>query len=94
MSAEQELSDARPRTQKFRRASRANALSPEQKSRQATVTAAAWGFFVNGPAMIAFLNGEHPDLGGRPLDLAVNSDAGLDAVLRTLRMRDPQPARG
>jgi len=94
LSAEQALSDARPHTQRFRRTSRANALSPEQKGRQAAVTAAAWSFFGNGPTMIAFLNGNHPDLGGRPLDLAVNSDAGLDAVLTTLRKPVPEPVGG
>lgn len=53
------------------------------------MTAAAWRFYKAGAAMIAFLNGEHPELGGRPLDLAVNSDKGLAAVLTML-----QPAVG
>lgn len=35
--------------------------------------------------MIAFLNAANADLGGRPLDLAVDSDEGLEAVLRLLR---------
>jgi len=75
---------ARPHTQQFRRAARPAALSADQKRRQAVVTAAAWKSFGAGASMIAFLNAEHAGLGGRPMDLAVNSDAGLAAVLDAL----------
>lgn len=88
MNAPEAPAGDRPRTQQFRRSVRKPALSAEQKQRQATVTAAAWRAFTSGQPMIAFLNSEHADLGARPLDVAINSDDGLAAVLRLL----PAPA--
>lgn len=34
---------------------------------------------------MAFLNTHHPELGGRPLDIATGSEAGLAAVEATLK---------
>ena len=74
----------RPHTQRFRRSSRSPALSADQKRRQAAVTDAAWRAFRAGNTMASFLNTEDLHLGGRPLDLAIDSDHGLTAVLAAL----------
>ena len=85
MSAEEVPPEkAKRQTQQFKRAGTKSVLSPEQKRRQAAVTDKAWRFFGSGSGMIAFLNGQHDELGGRPLDLAVNSEEGLHAVLAIL----------
>ena len=73
------------RTQQFRRANPKTALTADQKRRQAAVTDAAWRAYKSRDAMIAFLNTDDAQLGGRPLDLAVDSDDGLDAILVRLR---------
>lgn len=68
-------------------------MSPDEHRRQAAVTDAAWRRFRAGPAMIAFLNNDHADLGGRPLALSIGSDEGLQAVLTLLdRDTDAQDA--
>ena len=85
MSAEQAPPERATRpTQQFKRSGSKSVLSPDQKRRQAAVTDKAWRFFGNGSGMIAFLNQQHHELGGRPLDLAVNSEEGLLAVLAVL----------
>ncbi|MBB5714334.1 antitoxin Xre/MbcA/ParS toxin-binding domain-containing protein [Sphingomonas aerophila] len=75
---------AKRQTQQFKRSGSKSVLSPDQKRRQAAVTDKAWRFFGSGTGMIAFLNEQHAELGGRPLDLAVNSEEGLHAVLAVL----------
>lgn len=62
------------------------------KRRQAVITDAAWGHYLSGPPMINFLNVEHPELGGRPLDVAMNSDEGLKAVLEILSATKAAPS--
>ena len=71
-------------TQRFRRHG-GPVLSVDQKRRQASVTAAAWKTFGSRDPMIAFLNTVDERLGGRPLDLAVNGEDGLNTVLAELR---------
>ena len=72
-------------TQRFRRATGSAVLTTEQKDRQAKVTGAAWTRFGARDPMMAFLNTDDPRLGGRPLDLAVNGEEGLRAVLAALK---------
>lgn len=86
--------DKKPHTQQFRRAARPSALSPEQKRRQAVITDAAWRRFGQAAPMMAFLNSAHDDLIGRPLDIAVDSDAGLNAVLVALTSLEAADSRG
>lgn len=56
-------------------------MMPRQDAaRQARVAALAWSTFGDRERVMAFLNADHPQLGGRPLDLAIASDAGLNRV--------------
>lgn len=64
---------------RFRRARKGPVLSREQGVRQGRVVKSALAVFGSADAL-AFLNAHHAGLGGRPLDLAVASDAGLGAV--------------
>lgn len=74
-------------------------LSHDQRSRQGRVVKSALAALGNSGAL-AFLNRHHDGLCGRPLDLAVGSDAGLAAVEAVLGVnkpagrRDREAARG
>ena len=54
-------------------------LAPDAVERQSRVTLLAWNL-LGADAAIAFLNAYHASLDGRPLDLAVASADGCDAV--------------
>jgi uncharacterized protein (DUF2384 family) len=63
----------------WKRRPKTPALPRDQAVRQGEITRLA--FLVLGrERAIAFLNSDHPTLGGRPLDLATGSDAGRDSV--------------
>jgi uncharacterized protein (DUF2384 family) len=53
-------------------------------ARQARVMGLAWTAFGSRDGVMAFLNGDHAELGARPLDLAIASDAGLARVEQAL----------
>lgn len=55
-------------------------LSPAEAERQGRASRLAFEALGGSAGAIAFLNGEHPDLGGRPLDIATRSPEGLVAV--------------
>ena len=55
-------------------------LAPEKGVRQGRAVRAAQAGLGSTEAVLAFLNTAHAGLGGRPLDLALASDAGLAAV--------------
>lgn len=55
-------------------------LSPEEGIRQGRAARAAQAALGSVDEVRAFLNNRHEGLGGRPLDLAIASDAGLMAV--------------
>ena len=55
-------------------------LSHAEQVRQGRVVKSAQAALVTADAVRAFLNTHHDGLRGRPLDLAVASDAGLLAV--------------
>lgn len=76
---------AKPQTQRFRRTAVRVMITPEQRRRQASVMRAALDTMVSGDAIKAFLNDDHHELGGRPLDVAMASDAGLAAVEARIR---------
>ena len=59
-------------------------LSPEQATRQGHVAREAWATLGSREAVMTFLNVHHDVLDGRPLDLAVDSDAGLARVRSVL----------
>lgn len=66
-------------------------LSADAAERQGRVSRLAFDTLGRPDAVIAFLNTHDERLGGRPLDLAVESVAGLAAVEAALIMlRSPQ----
>lgn len=69
---------ARKGTMRFRR-SNAQRLPPEDAKRQGDITRLAF-LLLGRDAAIAFLNTDHAELGGRPLDLATASDVGRNRV--------------
>jgi len=76
----------KPQTQRFRRVQTGPRLAPESAERQSRIALMAWELL--GPdAAIAFLNGHNDDLGARPLDLAIASTAGFEAVERAIGER-------
>jgi flagellar basal body rod protein FlgF len=69
----------------FRKAIRRPPVSPQVAARQARLLRATQAALVTADATRDFLNNEHAELGGRPLDIALHSDAGLLAVERVIR---------
>jgi uncharacterized protein (DUF2384 family) len=59
-------------------------LTAPEVARQGQVVRMAIDALTAPGAATAFLNTLHPDLGGRPLDLAIASEEGLRAVEATL----------
>jgi hypothetical protein len=64
----------------FRKSASGPVLSPAQFARQGRAVRAASAALTDMDAVRVFLNSHHAGLHGRPLDLAVASDAGLAAV--------------
>lgn len=62
-------------------------LSVEEAARQGRVARLAWEKMPAAGAAVAFLNTHDEGLGGRPIDLAVASDAGLRAVEEAIAAR-------
>lgn len=72
----------------WRRRLRSNPIPKDQVVRQGGITSLAFRILGRDEA-IAFLNSESPGLGGRPLAVATDSDAGLLKVETELeRIRD------
>ena len=65
---------------RFRKASLGPRLSWEEQVRQGRIVRSAQAALVSTDAVRSFLNTHHDELRGRPLDLAVASEAGLVAV--------------
>lgn len=75
-----------PKRKMFRNKFTMVRLAPDAVERQSRITLRAWNLL--GPdAAIAFLNSHSEPLDGRPLDLAVASAAGFEAVERELAAR-------
>jgi uncharacterized protein (DUF2384 family) len=62
------------------RKSKAPRLAPDEQVRQGQVVKLAHSGLPDMEAVRDFLNTHHDGLGGRPLDVATASDAGLRAV--------------
>ncbi|MGE3146838.1 MAG: antitoxin Xre/MbcA/ParS toxin-binding domain-containing protein [Pseudorhodoplanes sp.] len=69
----------------FRKATRRPPVSRDVAARQARLLKATQAALVTADATREFLNNEHAALGGRPLDIALHSDAGLLAVEQAIR---------
>lgn len=75
----------RPRSMGFRARHNPPLCTPQQSRRQSDLIQAAWRHFGEAAPMIAFLNSRHSALEGQPLQLAIESDDGLERVERLLR---------
>ncbi|WP_198161782.1 antitoxin Xre/MbcA/ParS toxin-binding domain-containing protein [Sphingomonas sp. TDK1] len=60
--------------------------SPDSLERQSRVALLAWNL-LGGDAAVRFLNSHDEALGGRPLDLAVASPVGCEAVEQAINAR-------
>jgi uncharacterized protein (DUF2384 family) len=74
----EQASPARRGMMRFRKTN-AQRLPPEDAKRQGEITRLAF-LLLGREAAIDFLNTAHAGLGGRPLDLAIASDAGRNSV--------------
>lgn len=82
-----ETSTAKPEIKRFRRRFDTVRLSPDAAARQGKAATLAWQALGDRDAVIAFLNTHDDALGGRPIDLAVESASGLEAVAQLLATR-------
>jgi len=82
-----EASTGKPEYKRFRRRFDAVRLSPEAAARQGKAATLAFEKFRDSAAVVAFLNTHDDALGGRPIDLAVESADGLKAVEAALAAR-------
>jgi uncharacterized protein (DUF2384 family) len=77
---EASASTGKPEYKRFRRRFDTVRLSPEAAARQGKAATLAFEKFRDSAAVVAFLNTHNDALGGRPIDLAVESPEGLKAV--------------
>lgn len=77
----------------FQKRSTQPRLSAAQAARQGRVSQLAFTALRQPQAVIAFLNTHNDELGGRPIDLAVASHAGLLSVERALAAMPAAPAK-
>lgn len=71
----------------FRNKYGAPRLSPEAAARQGRAARLAFEKMPEAGAAVAFLNTHDEAMGGRPIDLAVESDAGLLTVEQAIAAR-------
>jgi uncharacterized protein (DUF2384 family) len=69
----------------FRKTRKNPLQTPDRSRRQASVVQSAWRHFGEPGPVIAFLNTRHAGLEGQPLELAIESDEGLDRVETLLK---------
>jgi len=75
----------RPRSMVFRKRRSSPLPTAEQSRRQSNLIQSAWRHFGEAAPVIAFLNTRHAALEGQPLQLAIDSDDGLERVEQLLR---------
>lgn len=63
-------------------------MPAEAAARQGRVAMLAWEKLGDGEAVKVFLNTHDAELGGRPIDVATESDAGLATVGAAIAARD------
>ena len=90
MDPEQPAAPKKPEFKRFRAKFNALKLTPDQANRQGQVARNAWAALGDREAVMQFLNTHDEALGGRPLDLAVESAEGLSAVERAMTERAAQ----
>ncbi|MES2444321.1 MAG: antitoxin Xre/MbcA/ParS toxin-binding domain-containing protein [Pseudomonadota bacterium] len=86
-AAEPAATPGKPEYKRFRKRFDTVRLSPEAAARQGKAATLAFEKFRESAAVVAFLNTHDDALGGRPIDLAVESAEGLKAVEAALAAR-------
>lgn len=76
----------KPRTMRFRRSDTPR-LDSEHAGRQGLIVRRAFELLGGRDAAMAFLNTEDTALGGRPLDIAMASEAGFQSIEDAMRLR-------
>ena len=71
---------------RFRRSAR-DCPSPAVLDRQGRIAILAFGAFANRDEARAFLNEDNQTLGGRPIDIAGETDEGFESIAAALRAR-------
>ena len=79
----------KPRTMRFRRSNAPN-LESGQADRQGLIARLAFELLGGRDAAMAFLNEDDAKLGGRPLDIAMASDAGFKSIEDAMRARSKE----
>lgn len=79
------VNSRRPRNMAFRKRRNSPLPTPDQSRRQNELIQSAWRHFGEAAPMIAFLNSRHAVLEGQPLQLAIESDDGLERVEQLLK---------
>lgn len=69
----------------FRKTSKKSLQTSEESRRQANVLQSAWRHLGEPGPVIAFLNTRHAGLEAQPLQLAIESDEGLERVETLLK---------
>lgn len=64
-------------------------MDPAAAGRQGRAVSLAFAAFGDSNAVMRFLNSPHPELGERPIDLAVGSASGLALVEQAIASRPP-----
>lgn len=80
------------RTNPFRGNRRATPLTPEAARRQGAISTLAFRLLGGRSPALDFLNVDNPRVGGRPLAIATQSDAGFASVEREIRAQSSLPA--
>lgn len=73
----------------FRRNADMPMLARDEAERQGRIVGRACHWLGNGPAALAFLNQHNEQLNGRPIDIAIASPVGFDAVESVLSAIGP-----
>ena len=82
---------ANVRKSPFRRNRGVAPLAPERARRQGAISALAFRLLGGRDPALAFLNTEDAALGGRPIAVATQSEAGYASIEREIRARSAFP---
>jgi uncharacterized protein (DUF2384 family) len=88
MAASESLYEQKPKRRNFASRSQQPRLSVEEAARQGRIVTSALRHFPTASAAMTYLNNEQPDM-GRPLDVAIGSEAGLVSVETALTLISP-----
>lgn len=82
---------SKPAKRIFRKSYGVTRFDPGSAERQSKAALFAWKVFGGKESATAFLNNHDEKLGARPIDLAIASEAGLQAVMDEIVTRQYPP---